>query len=146
LQDNAMYSQWKLHFERFIPHLRDGVILIGNSLGGIFLAKYLSENKFPKKILSTFLVCPPFDNTVQGEDLVGGFRLGSDLSLLQRNSKHLHLLFSADDHSVPVSQAKKYERKLPGADIVIYKSKGGHFQIAEFPEIVRMIKADMKAV
>ena len=64
LQDNAKYEEWKILFERYIPHLKDNVILMGNSLGGIFLAKYLSENKFPKKILSTYLTCPPFDNTV----------------------------------------------------------------------------------
>ena len=144
LQDNANYEEWKIHFERYIPHLKDNCILVGNSLGGIFLAKYLSENKFPRKILSIFLVCPPFDDTVTGEDLVGGFKLKSDLSLLEKNSKNLHLLFSADDDVVPVSHAEKYKMKLKNAEIVIYKSKGGHFQIAEFPEIIAMIKRDVK--
>src|SRR3989344_6013746 len=64
LQDNAKYNELKIHFERFFPYLRNNVILIGSSLGGIFLAKYLSENKFPKKILSTYLICPPFDDTL----------------------------------------------------------------------------------
>lgn len=146
LQDNAKYEEWKIHFERYVPKLQDNCILVGSSLGGIFLAKYLSENKFPKKILSTFLVCPPFDNTVKGEDLVGGFKLKSDLSLIERNSKNFHLLFSADDNVVPVSHAKKYEKKLKDADIVIYPSKSGHFQISEFPEIVKMIKEDMKSI
>ena len=54
LQDNAQYEDWKIHFERFFPHLTDNLILIGSSLGGIFLAKYLSEHKFPKKILATY--------------------------------------------------------------------------------------------
>ncbi|MBD3208278.1 MAG: hypothetical protein GF370_02410, partial [Candidatus Nealsonbacteria bacterium] len=63
LQDNAKYSDWKIHFERHIPYFKNNIILIGNSLGGIFLAKYLSENRFPKKILSIYLVCPPFDDT-----------------------------------------------------------------------------------
>ncbi len=146
LQDDSKYEEWKIHFERYVPQLKNNCILIGTSLGGIFLAKYLSENKFPKKILSTFLVCPPFDDTVKGEDLVGGFKLKSELSLLEKNSKNLHLLFSADDDVVPVSHAKKYEKKLKNADIVIYKSKGGHFQIAEFPEIVKMIKEDIKSI
>ena len=64
LQDNAQYEDWKIWFERHIPYLKNNVILIGGSLGGIFLAKYLSENKFPRKILATFLICPPFDNTL----------------------------------------------------------------------------------
>lgn len=144
LQDNAKYSDWKIHFERHFPYLKNNIILIGASLGGIFLAKYLSENKFPKKILSTYLICPPFDNTVYGEDLVGGFKLKPDLSLIEKNSKNLNLLFSKDDDFVPISHADKYKKKLKNANIIIYESKNGHFNISEFPEIIKMIKDDAK--
>ena len=140
LQDNAQYRDWKVWFERHIPYLRNGVILIGGSLGGIFLAKYLSEHKFPKKILVIFLVCPPFDNTCIGEDLVNGFKLKSDLSLLEKNSKNLYLMFSKDDDCVPVSHAEKYRGKLKNGKIIIYKSKNGHFNVPKFPEIVKIIK------
>ena len=146
LQEDAKYEDWEIWFERFISLFRDNVILIGGSLGGIFLAKYLSEHKFPKKILSTYLVCPPFDNTTIGENLVGGFKLKSDLSLLEENSKNLYLMFSKDDPSVPISHAKKYERKLKNAKIVIYKSKNGHFKISKFPEIIKMIKNDVRKI
>ena len=144
LEDNARYNERKIYFERYIPLLQDNCILIGRSLGGIFLAKYLSENKFPKKILSVYLVCPPFDNTSPTEDLVWGFRLGFDLSLLERNCKNLSLLFSADDEAVPVSHAEKYRKKLPHATISIYDDKNGHFMVSEFPEIIDMIKKDIK--
>lgn len=144
MQDNAKYDEWKIHFERYFPYLRNNIILIGSSLGGIFLAKYLSENKFPKKILSTYLICPPFDNTLSSEDLVGGFRLKSDLSGLQKNSKNLKLLFSKDDDVVPVSHAKKYSQRLKNANIILFKSKNGHFKISAFPEIIKMIKNDVK--
>ena len=140
LQDNAQYRDWKIHFERHIPYLRNNVILIGGSLGGIFLAKYLSEHKFPKKILATFLVCPPFDNSLTGEDLLNGFKLKPDLSLLEKNSKNLYLMFSKDDDCVPVSHADKYKSKLNNANIIIYKSKNGHFNVPKFPEIVKIIK------
>jgi len=143
LKDNAKYKEWKIHFERYFPQLKNNIILIGSSLGGIFLAKYLSENKFPKKILSTYLVCPPYDNTLANEDLVGGFKLKSNLSLLEKNSKNLYLMFSKDDDVVPVSHAEKYRKKLKNANIEIYKNKNGHFKISEFPEIVKMIKNDI---
>lgn len=130
LQDNSKYKEWKIIFERHFPYPTDNIILIGSSLGGIFLAKYLSENRFPKKILSTYLICPPFDNTLEGEDLVGGFKLKSNLSLLERNSKNLILMFSKDDDTVPVAHAEKYKNKLGKANIIIYKSKNGHFKIS----------------
>lgn len=145
LQDNAKYNEWKICFERYFPQLRNNIILIGISLGGIFLAKYLSENKFPKKILSAYLICPPFDNTLSEEDLVGGFRLKSDLSKIEKNSPWLYLLFSKDDQVVPVAHAKKYEKKLKNARIIVYHSKNGHFRISKFPEIVKMIKDDLKS-
>lgn len=142
LPDNAQYAEWKIHFERYIPFLKNGVTLIGMSLGGIFLAKYLSENSVPKKIRATYLVCAPFDNTVAGEDLVNGFKLKADLSLIEKNCKNISLLFSQDDDVVPVSHAEKYRSKLPNAKIVIYKSKNGHFKVSTFPEIVKMIQKD----
>lgn len=144
LQDNAKYREWKINFERYFSQLDDNIILIGISLGGTFLAKYLSENKFPKKILSIYLICPPYDDTLSGEDLVGGFKLKSDLSLFEKNSKNLYLMFSKDDDVIPVSHAEKFRKKLKNANIIIYESKNGHFRISEFPEIVKMIKADVR--
>ena len=143
LQDNAIYDDWKIYFERYLEVLDDGVILVGNSLGGIFLAKYLSENMVSKKITSVYLVCPPFDNSLEGEDLVGGFELGDDLSLIGKNCRNVVLMFSKDDDCVPVSHAEKYREKLDDAKIIIYESKNGHFQIEEFPEIIDMIRRDL---
>ena len=144
LQDNAKYRDWKIFFERYLVLLKGKYILIGSSLGGVFLAKYLSENKLPQRALSVYLVCPPFDNTLPSEDLVGGFKLKTDLSLVEKNCKNLHLLFSKDDDVVPASHADKYKKKFQKAHIVVYNSKGGHFNIVKFPEIVKMIFADVK--
>jgi len=143
LKENAKYEEWKIHFERFFNQLTDNIILIGESLGGIFLAKYLSENIFPKKILSIYLICPPFDNSLAGEDLVG-FGLKKDLSLIEKNCKNINLFFSEDDDVVPVSHAKKYKEKLKKSNIFTYKSKNGHFKISEFPEIIKMLMDDLK--
>lgn len=140
--DDAKYEDWKIHFERHIPLLKNGVILLGNSLGGIFLAKYLSEHKFPKKIKAVFLTCAPFDGTHSNEDLAGGFKLRSDLSLIEKNTEKLTMFFSEDDECVPVYHAEEYRKKLPNAKIVIYKSKNGHFNVPTFPEIIKMIKSN----
>lgn len=141
--DNAKYKEWKIFFERYFPHINDNVILIGESLGGIFLAKYLSENKFPKKILSVYLVCPPHSDDLPNERLSGGFKIKSNLSLLEKQSKNLTLMFSKDDDVVPINHAEKYREKLKYAKIIIYKSKKGHFKISKFPEIIRMIKQNI---
>ncbi len=143
LSENAKYEEWKIHFERYFGYLDDKIILIGTSLGGIFLSKYLSENIFPKKLVSVYLVCPPFDDTLIGEDLAGGFDLKDDLTLIEKNCENLTLMFSKDDDCVPVSHAEKYRNKLKNVNIVIFESKNGHFKVEEFPEIVQMIKNDL---
>jgi len=146
LQDWSQYKHWKPYFERFLPLLGTSYILIGESLGAIFLAKYLSENELKNKALSVYLVAAPFDDTLPHEDLVGGFTLKDNLSLLEKNCKNLYLLFSKDDDVVPVSHAEKYRQKLPHAKIIIYKSKNKHFYVSTFPEIVKMIQTDVKRV
>lgn len=57
---NADYDAWKIWFEKYIDELDTNlpISLIGHSLGGIFLAKYLSENIFPKKLEALHLVSP----------------------------------------------------------------------------------------
>lgn len=145
LADNAKYKDWEIHFRRYIPYLRPNLILVGSSLGGIFLAKYLSENKFPKKLLSVYLVCPPYDNNSPSlEYLAGGFKLKADLSKISKNCRRLTLLFSQNDKIVPPGQAEKYAKKLPRANIIVYKHIKGHFEVSEFPEIIKMIKNDKK--
>lgn len=140
LKEDAKYLEWKIFFERYFPLLKNNIILIGVSLGGIFLARYLSENKFPKKIKAVFLICPPFDNTTGGEDLVGGFRLHNNLGKLDNSSKNVYLLFSKDDPVVPISHAEKYGKKLKKANIIIYENKNGHFMVEKFPELVKIVK------
>ena len=59
-------------------------------------------------------------------------------------AQSLGFLLSRRDDFVPVSHAEKFRKRLKNANIIIYESKNGHFKISEFPEIVKMIKADVK--
>jgi len=62
-KQNADYVAWKIWFERHFQFINnEKPILIGHSLGGGFLLKYLSENNFPKKISQLHLVAPYVEN------------------------------------------------------------------------------------
>lgn len=135
---NAKYAEWKIWFEKIIPFFENKVVLVGHSLGGIFLAKYLSENKFPKKILATFFVAAPFDDKDLGDSLAD-FKLKKDLSGLQDQSGKLSIWQSADDDVVPFVDFEKYKKALPDADYRKFKNKG-HFNQKNFPEIVREMR------
>lgn len=143
-KENASYKEWKILFEKYLELLGDDYILVGNSLGGVFLAKYLSENTLHNTPRSVYLIAPPFDDTLEGEDLAGGFRLKSDLSLLEKNASKLTLLFSKTDDVVSESHAKKYRKKLPNASVIVYDDMNGHFQLEKFPDLVKMVKSDLK--
>ena len=61
-KDMARYSAWKLWFEKYFQFLDHGeLILIGHSLGAMFLVKYFAENQFPKKVAQLHLVAPVLD-------------------------------------------------------------------------------------
>lgn len=134
---NAKYKEWKIWFDRVVPFLRDGVILIGHSLGGIFLAKYLSENDFPKKISATYLIAAPYD-AEDSEYSLADFTLPKSLEKLRQQGGKIFIFHSEDDPVVPFLDSGKYLRALPEAEKMIFKDKG-HFLQEEFPELVESV-------
>lgn len=134
---NAKYLEWKIWFEKIIPYLENGLILIGHSLGGIFLAKYLSENKFPKRIKALILVAPPY-NTAKIHPLAD-FNLTKPLNNLSKQIDKIILFQSRDDKIVPFANSKHYKNEIPNLELIIFENRG-HFSEDEFPEIVEKIK------
>jgi hypothetical protein len=138
---NARYVEWAIMFRKLLPFLKGRPIFVGHSLGGIFLAKYLSENRLPKKMRATFLVAAPYGNDrrrIRNRSLAD-FILPKSLVRFQRQCRDIFLYQSEDDLSVPFSHLDKYRRALPEAHPVIFKNRG-HFSQRTFPELVRHIK------
>lgn len=137
---NAKYLEWKIWFEKFIPYFEPEVVLIGHSMGGIFLTKYLSENKFPKTIRATFLVAAPYDYEAEGtENWLADFALSKDLSKLTEQGGKIFIYHSKDDPFVPFADFEKYKRALAGAETMTFEDRG-HFRQTEFPELISNIK------
>ena len=137
-QKNAKYLEWKLWFEKVIPYIDDDVVIVGHSLGGIFVAKYLSENDFPKKILATYLIAPPYDDK-DSEYSLAGFVLPDTLEKFEKQVGKIFIYQSRDDTLVPFVSAEKYAKDLPKATIVAFEDRG-HFLQEEFPELIESIK------
>lgn len=135
---NAKYVEWKLWFEKLIPFLKDGVILVGHSLGVSFLAKYLSENKFPKKIAATLLVAGPYDT--DGYRPIPEFVLPSSLAFCEQQSGRIFLYHSADDPVVAFSEFAKYKNAFPRATARAFYDRK-HFNQETFPELLSDIKS-----
>lgn len=135
---NAQYGEWKIWFARILELMDDGVILVGHSLGGVFLPKFLSENDSPKKIRAVFLVAAPFDDE-GGTEKLASFALKAPLENFARQAGEIHLFHSKDDPCVPFAQLAKYQKALPSAQTHIFTDRG-HFRQEKFPEIVELIK------
>lgn len=133
---NAKYEEWCIWFERMIPFLRDGVILVGHSLGGIFLARYLSEHVLPVMIRATILIAPPFgDETLES---LGDFRISLPLTRFEEQGGDIHLWASEDDPVVPIGEIKKYVIALPHAHARIFTDRG-HFNQETLPELEELL-------
>lgn len=140
-RNNARYREWKIWFKRMLPFIKNNAIFIGHSLGGIFLAKYLSENSMLKKIKATILVAAPFDNEGSDESLTD-FKLSPSFKnkKFAKQGGNIYLFYSKDDSVVSFKQADKYKKFLPKAKVLIFKNKK-HFNQKSFPEIVKLIKS-----
>ncbi|HEY4528551.1 MAG TPA: alpha/beta hydrolase [Candidatus Paceibacterota bacterium] len=132
---NAQYEEWKLWFEKFTPFINDEVILIGHSLGAAFLAKYLSENEFPRKIKAVMLVGAVYDKDCEGYPLLS-FALPDKLNLQTSNAMIYH---SKDDPVVPFRALEQYQKALPNAQIRIFEDRK-HLNQPEFLELLEDIK------
>lgn len=136
---NAKYVEWAIWFEKVIPYLRDGVVLVGHSLGGIFLAKYLNERTLPVSVRATFLIAAPFDTSDTDEYTLADFVLPESLDDLARNGGEIFLYHSEDDPIVPFADLGKFKKLLPDATVRTFADRG-HFLQPEFPELMEAIK------
>jgi predicted alpha/beta hydrolase family esterase len=135
-KQNAKFAEWKIWFERYFEHISGDVILIGHSLGGYFLTKYLSENKTPFPIAALYLVAAPFKNdNFCGED-GGDFSFdAAALTNLAQQVQNIVIAHSKDDTVVPFSHAEQFHVALPTAQCMTFEDRG-HFLGEEFPEII----------
>ncbi len=139
-KQNAVYEEWKIWFERHIELCNDDVILIGHSLGGIFLAKYVSETHFLVKISSLHLVAPVA--TFEGRRATGTTSFSFDFSQLYSQAKlikNIHIYHSVDDSVVPYSHALQYHEILPHSKLHTFENRG-HFLQDVFPELIQEIR------
>ena len=135
---NAKYAEWEVWFDKRVPLLNPEVILVGHSLGGIFLIKYLSENNISNNIKSLHLVAAPYD--AEGtNDAMADFIITNDLKNVEKQVSNIFFYQSMDDVVVPPLNVEKYRALLPGAKIHIFEDRG-HFRQEEFPELLENIR------
>jgi pimeloyl-ACP methyl ester carboxylesterase len=139
--ENAQYTEWSIWFERHFSYLNDGVTLVGWSLGGMFLVKYLLEKPIPFTVQRLVLLGTPCGeySDASGDDC-GTFRFKpKDISVLTAKVADIQIWHSEDDFVVPYSHALEFKKYLPESQLVTFTDRN-HFLQEEFPELIETIK------
>jgi predicted alpha/beta hydrolase family esterase len=127
------YKLWRDKFAEEFNRLDDGAILIGHSLGGSVILKFLSDQKIIKSLTGVFIVASPFwsadkDWQVSEYDLRENF--GSYLPYTR-----YFFYQSQDDEVIPRAHFEKYSQAMPQATARLVNA-GGHQVKDGLPELV----------
>ena len=133
---NARYSEWKTYFKNLETIMTDDCILIGHSLGAVFLAKYLSENNISYKIKATILIAAPHSDETE-EDLTD-FKMTAVTDLFTKQAGKVTFFFGSDDPVIAQSEIEKYQTEVPSAEFNILLAPD-HFMRQDFPELAKVI-------
>jgi predicted alpha/beta hydrolase family esterase len=112
------YRNWKTQIGNEMSHLKNGGILVGHSVGGSFLLKYLSDEKVEKSIAGIFLIATPYWGgdgwRYEGYESVS---LPKDFPSKLPSGAPIFFYHSRDDEIVPFAHLTLYASKLPQATI-----------------------------
>jgi predicted alpha/beta hydrolase family esterase len=130
------YSIWKREFERF--DINEETVLVGHSMAGGFLLRWLSENK-GVTVARVILVAPSLDPLRQNE--TGFCEFDIDPTITDRTQ--LVVLTSDNDSDKAALSLKMITDALPDAEIKMFPGYGhfilDHMPSAQFPELAEEI-------
>jgi len=121
-EDDPDYNAWKAVFKQELEKTNGPVILIGHSVGGFLLMKFLSENSVHADLKGLLFIAIPFlgDGGWQYE----GMFLKDDFAAALPQTP-LFFYHSMDDEIVPFHHLALYAQQLPDATIR-EMAQGGH--------------------
>lgn len=135
--EDPSYQKWKNLLDQEFKNLKEPVILIGHSLGGSVLLKYISEEKPKISISSLYLVATPQWGK-NGWDI--------DEFVLQENFEHelgdiekVYLYHCKEDSIVPFKHLSFYKKAFPNAVVRVLEGTD-HIFSKGLPELIGDIK------
>jgi uncharacterized glyoxalase superfamily protein PhnB/predicted alpha/beta hydrolase family esterase len=134
--EHPEYTHWKRELDKDLALLRGDAILVGHSLGGSVLLKYLSEQPLLKSIAGLFIVAAPFWGAEHWD--VDEYRLTENFNQYLPSMSRLVLYHSRNDKVVPFSHLSMYATRLPGA--TFRETRGQHLFHNGLPELITDIK------
>ncbi len=132
------YRAWEAEFASQFNSLEDRAILIGHSLGGSVILKYLSDQKIIKPVAGVFIVASPFWD-VDKDWEVSEYNLRENFASYLPPARYFFYQ-SRDDEVVPQAHFEKYSREMPWATVRLVAA-GGHQLKKGLVELVEDVKS-----
>lgn len=136
--DQPSYARWRRELDDRLPRRGPPWILVGHSLGGSVLLKFLSEAPRPVPVAGLFVVAAPWWGSPGWE--YDEYVLRDDLSGALPDGLPIHLYQSRDDDVVAFDHLARHAQALPQAAVHALDG-GGHLFAQGLPELVRDIRA-----
>ena len=133
------YEGWTLKLETLLRSEKPPPILVGHSLGGSVLLKYLSEHKPKVPAAGLFVVAAPYWGSTQWN--VEEFVLRKGFARSLPDSLEICLYQSRDDDVVGIDHLSRYSRAIPQATVRLV-DRGGH----TFKDGLRELNDDIRAL
>ena len=137
--DSPAYATWKTMLdEQLAAENGEGdITLIGHSLGGSMLLKYISEHTISLRIKALLLVAVPLWGSDDWE--VEQFALSDRYAEQLPELPSIHIFHCVDDPVVPYAHAEQYNIQLPHARL--HKLDGDDHAFANgLPELAELLK------
>lgn len=124
--DSSTYEDWKAPIESELARLDQPVSLVGHSVGGSVLLKYLSEVRVAPAIAGLFVIATPYwgaDDFWKWDEA----RLPPDVAVRMADVPRIFLYHSRDDETVPFAHLAFYKTLLPQAVFREVDGRGHQF-------------------
>ena len=133
------YERWKNELERLLQSDSSPPILVGHSLGGSVLLKYISEHRPGIPAAGLFVVAAPYWGSTGWK--VKEFALRKSFARSLPKALRIYLYQSRDDEEVDIEHLLRYSKAIPRATVRILDG-GGH----SFKEGLLPLAEDIRAL
>ncbi|MDD3487527.1 MAG: alpha/beta fold hydrolase [Candidatus Moranbacteria bacterium] len=140
--DEPKINEWLAHMRKAIANPDENTILVGHSLGGQAILRYLANLPEGVKIKKAILVAPVMDEIKNYDSVVEKstgewIKTPIDAKKTKQSVGEIIGFFSDDDPWIPLSSEKTL-REIYGARTIIEKDMG-HYNFSEAPQVLKEI-------
>lgn len=136
-EDDEDDDAWLAAIGAAIETADSPVILVGHSVGGYCLLKYLSTNVMAAQVTAICVIAAPFPGA-DAAWTIDGFNLPDNFGERMPRGTPVFLYASEDDEVVPFAHRDLYAAELPGA--TVRTTTGGHQLGGDLRQVARDIR------